>query len=54
MSASKQALQRLQKEYKSLIKEPVPHITAHPSPSNMLEWHYVLEGQEGSDYEGGV
>ena len=23
------------------LQEPVPHITAHPAPSNLLEWHYV-------------
>jgi ubiquitin-conjugating enzyme E2 J2 len=35
-------------------QEPVPHITAHPSPTNLLEWHFVLEGAQGSEYEGGV
>ncbi|PNH07543.1 Ubiquitin-conjugating enzyme E2 34 [Tetrabaena socialis] len=50
----KQCITRLQKEYKSLLKEPVPNITAHPSPTNLLEWHYVLEGAKGTEYEGGV
>lgn len=31
----------------------MPHITAHPSPSNLLEWHFVLEGAKGTDYESG-
>lgn len=26
---------------------------AQPLPSNMLEWHYVIEGPEGSPYVGG-
>ncbi|EIE22440.1 UBC-like protein [Coccomyxa subellipsoidea C-169] len=52
--ASKACVNRLQKEYKSLLKDPVPNIKAHPSPSNLLEWHYVLEGSANSDYESGV
>ncbi len=36
------------------LQEPVPGITAHPSPSNILEWHFVLEGQPDSEYAGGV
>ncbi|CAL8468588.1 g8128 [Coccomyxa elongata] len=52
--ASKACINRLQKEYKALLKDPVPNIKAHPSPSNLLEWHYVLEGSGNSDYEGGV
>lgn len=36
------------------VQEPVPHITAHPSPSNLLEWHYVLEGAKGTDFATGV
>ncbi|PSC73263.1 ubiquitin-conjugating enzyme E2 34-like isoform B [Micractinium conductrix] len=50
---SKACVTRLQKEYRAILKEPVPHITAHPAPSNLLEWHYVLEGTKGSDFEGG-
>ncbi|KAG2485390.1 hypothetical protein HYH03_015876 [Edaphochlamys debaryana] len=50
----KQCVTRLQKEYKSLLKDPVPNITAHPSPSNLLEWHFVLEGTKGTEYEGGL
>lgn len=36
------------------LQDPVPSIQAHPSPSNLLEWHYVLQGAKDSDYEGGV
>jgi hypothetical protein len=35
-------------------QEPVPHITAHPLPNNLLEWHFVLEGAADSEYAGGV
>lgn len=54
MSGNKSCMVRLQREYKALIKEPVPNITAHPLPQDMLEWHYVLEGSSGTEYEGGV
>ena len=33
-------------------QEPVPNITAHPSPSNILEWHYALEGPADTEYAG--
>jgi ubiquitin-conjugating enzyme E2 J2 len=32
----------------------VPHIQAHPLPNNLLEWHFVLEGAKGTDFEGGI
>ena len=38
----------------TLAQDPPPNIRAHPSPSNLLEWHYALEGAKGTDYEGGV
>lgn len=36
------------------LQEPVPFIKAEPLPSNILEWHYVLQGPPGSEFEGGV
>ena len=47
------AVQRLQKELKLLNKDPVPGIIARPNPSNMLEWHYLLDGAVDSPYAGG-
>ncbi|KAF3672535.1 putative ubiquitin-conjugating enzyme E2 33 [Capsicum annuum] len=46
-------VKRLQKEYRALCKEPVSHVVAHPSPNDILEWHYVLEGSEGTPFAGG-
>lgn len=23
----------------TIVQEPVPQITAHPAPNNLLEWH---------------
>ncbi|KAK6796081.1 hypothetical protein RDI58_009536 [Solanum bulbocastanum] len=33
--------------------EPVSHVVARPSPNDILEWHYVLEGSEGTPFAGG-
>ncbi|DBA78971.1 hypothetical protein WJX77_002306 [Trebouxia sp. C0004] len=52
--ASKACVNRLQKEYKGFLKDPPPNIQAHPSPNNLLEWHYALEGAKGTEYEAGV
>ncbi len=35
-------------------QDPPPNIQAHPSPNNLLEWHYALEGAKGTEYEAGV
>ncbi|KAL6996182.1 Ubiquitin-conjugating enzyme E2 34 [Sarracenia purpurea var. burkii] len=51
--AEKACVKRLQKEYRALCKEPVSHITSRPSPNDILEWHYVLEGSEGTPFAGG-
>ncbi|KAK9726833.1 hypothetical protein RND81_05G240400 [Saponaria officinalis] len=51
--AEKACVKRLQKEYRALCKEPVPNIVACPSPNDILDWHYVLEGSEGTPFAGG-
>ncbi|KAK4269004.1 hypothetical protein QN277_022214 [Acacia crassicarpa] len=51
--AEKSCVKRLQKEFRALCKEPVSHIVARPSPNDILEWHYVLEGSEGTPFAGG-
>lgn len=51
--AEKSCVKRLQKEYRALCKEPVSHVVACPSPNDILEWHYVLEGSEGTPFAGG-
>ncbi|KAF3774569.1 Ubiquitin-conjugating enzyme E2 34 [Nymphaea thermarum] len=52
--AERACVKRLQKEYRALCKEPVPHILARPNPNDILEWHYVLEGSEGTPFAGGI
>ncbi|KDO53756.1 hypothetical protein CISIN_1g026499mg [Citrus sinensis] len=35
------------------VQEPVSHVVARPSPNDILEWHYVLEGSNGTPFAGG-
>lgn len=51
--SSSLCITRLRKEYKELLKKPLENIRAIPKESNILEWHYVIEGPKGSLYEGG-
>ncbi|KDE04538.1 hypothetical protein, variant [Microbotryum lychnidis-dioicae p1A1 Lamole] len=51
--ASKQAAKRLSKEYQSMQKAPPPFVWARPNESNVLEWHYILQGPSDSPYLGG-
>ncbi|CAK7232148.1 Ubiquitin-conjugating enzyme E2 6 [Sporothrix eucalyptigena] len=51
--ASRAAQKRLTREYKSISENPPPYITAHPSDSNILEWHYIITGPEDTPYHGG-
>nr|XP_025887349.1 ubiquitin-conjugating enzyme E2 34 isoform X3 [Solanum lycopersicum] len=37
-----------------ILQEPVSHVVARPSPNDILEWHYVLEGSEGTPFAGGL
>lgn len=48
------ATQRLTQDYMRIMRDPVPYVTAHPVPHNLLEWHYVVRGPERTAYEGGV
>lgn len=51
--ASKQANKRLTKEYLAILKQPMPGIIAKPNESNILEWHYILDGPADSPYATG-
>lgn len=44
---------QLTREYQTITASPPPYITAHPSESNILEWHYILTGPPGTPYAGG-
>ncbi|KAL1990752.1 hypothetical protein VTN49DRAFT_6591 [Thermomyces lanuginosus] len=51
--ATKAAHKRLTREYQNIQKNPPPYIVAHPSESNILEWHYILTGPPDTPYENG-
>lgn len=51
--ASRAAQKRLTREYKSIAENPPPYITAHPSETNILEWHYIITGPENTPYHNG-
>ena len=51
--ASALCVTRLRKELREIQKNPVQNIRALPKETNILEWHYVIEGPKGSFYEGG-
>jgi len=48
------ATQRLKQDYLRIIKDPVPYVRAHPIHNNILEWHYVVRGPEGTPYSSGL
>ena len=48
ISSSGTCIPRLRKEYKELQLHPVEHIRASPKESNILEWHYVIEGAKST------
>lgn len=47
------AIQRLKQDYMRLSRDPIPFVKAEPLPSNMFEWHYVINGPDDSPYKGG-
>lgn len=51
--ATRAAHKRLTREYATLSANPPEYIIAHPSESNILEWHYVLTGPPDTAYAGG-
>ncbi|KAI5286201.1 Ubiquitin-conjugating enzyme E2 6 [Ascosphaera acerosa] len=51
--ATKAAYKRLTREYQRIQESPPPYIEAHPSESNILEWHYLITGPPDTPYENG-
>ena len=48
MSKSKTATARLKQDLLRLKKDPIPYVLAEPLPSNLLEWHYVVTGNNNN------
>ncbi|XP_018016770.1 ubiquitin-conjugating enzyme E2 J2 [Hyalella azteca] len=44
---------RLRSDYLRMKTDPIPYINAEPLPSNILEWHYVVQGPKDSPYYDG-
>mmetsp|Transcript_6266 Transcript_6266/g.11170 ORF Transcript_6266/g.11170 Transcript_6266/m.11170 type:complete len:217 (-) Transcript_6266:1420-2070(-) len=53
MATQQPYLNRLRKEYNNIIKDPPPHISARPLPSNILHWYFVISGPQDTPYSGG-
>lgn len=51
---NKDCVRRLQREYQKLLKEPTDEFVALPNPENILEWHFLIDGPEGTPYQGGT
>ena len=51
--ATPAARRRLTREYSLIQASPPPYIIAHPSESDILEWHYILTGPPNTPYEFG-
>eukprot|EP01083_Nonionella_stella_P238229 834986_1 len=53
--ASDMCTRRLARELKAIQSNPMtdPNVYTTPLESNILEWHYVIEGSRDTDFEGG-
>lgn len=51
--ASEMCVKRLHKDLKAFHEDPPPYIHVHVDETNVLKWSYLLEGPEGTPYEGG-
>ena len=44
---------KLRKELERFYQDPPDHIQVAVNERDMFEWHYLLEGPEGTPYAGG-
>lgn len=49
----KECLTRLRRELQAIILDPPQHIQVSVNESDMLEWHYLIEGPKDTPYVGG-
>ena len=54
MSSPDLSVNRLQKDYRQLLTEPLDNIWAHPLEDNIHEWHYVFRGPADTPYADGL
>ena len=51
--APKECLTRLRRELQAIVMDPPQHIQVSVNESDMLEWHYLIEGPKDTPYFGG-
>ena len=47
-------LKRLQKEIRSLSKDPLPDCIALPFEDDITQWRFIFKGADDTDYRGGL
>jgi ubiquitin-conjugating enzyme E2 J2 len=50
---SAKCIKRLQQELKDMRQSNVTNIEAAPEETDLLSWYYIVEGPQGTPYEGG-
>ena len=45
---------RLLQDLRTINKDPIPCVNTVPNDKNMLIWHFIIAGPDGSDYTGGL
>ena len=48
------ALNRITREFQTLLKEPIENVTAGPMNDNMYEWDAIIFGPSDTPYAGGI
>lgn len=48
------AVKAIQAQFKELVHDPPPGINAGPLDDDWMEWSAVIQGPEGTPYEGGL
>ncbi|CAK9113567.1 Ubiquitin-conjugating enzyme E2 J1 (E2 ubiquitin-conjugating enzyme J1) (Non-canonical ubiquitin-conjugating enzyme 1) (NCUBE-1) (Yeast ubiquitin-conjugating enzyme UBC6 homolog E) (HsUBC6e) [Durusdinium trenchii] len=48
------AIRRILGDVRELEKDPSDQYAAQPLEDNMFDWHFVIRGPKGTDFEGGV
>jgi ubiquitin-conjugating enzyme E2 J2 len=51
--ATQTAVMRLTRDYKAILKSPIPFIETHPLAADILVWPYVVTGPPNTPYVGG-
>ena len=47
-------IKRLQKEYRDLVKDPIPNCIIMSNENNILECYFLFKGEKDTPYYGGI